>query len=78
MTKLDLETLRSLGVSQQKARYVIDLTQRVASDEVNLRTIGRKPDDAVIAELTQVKGIGVWTAHMFMIFALALLPQLAR
>jgi DNA-3-methyladenine glycosylase II len=76
MAKLDLQTLRSLGLSQQKATYVIDLTQRVAKDEVNLRTINRKPDEAVVAELTQVKGIGVWTAHMFMIFALARLDVL--
>lgn len=76
MTKLDLETLRSLGISQQKAGYVLDLTQRVAKEEVNLRTISRKRDDTVIAELTQVKGIGVWTAHMFLIFALARLDVL--
>lgn len=76
MKKLDLTTLRSVGFSQQKASYLLDLTERVASDEVNLRTIQRKSDEAVIAQLTQVKGIGVWTAHMFMIFALARLDVL--
>lgn len=76
MSGLDLETLRTLGISQQKASYVLDLTQRVSSQELNLRTIQRKDDDAIVAELTQVKGIGVWTAHMFMIFALARLDVL--
>lgn len=76
MKELDLATLRSVGFSQQKASYLLDLTERVASEEVNLRTIQRKSDEAVIAQLTQVKGIGVWTAQMFMIFALARLDVL--
>lgn len=67
---LDMSALRSLGLSQQKATYARDLTERVISGSVNLKTIARRSDDAVIAELTQVKGIGVWTAHMFLIFAL--------
>lgn len=76
LSKLDFETLRSLGFSQQKANYLLDLTRRVANEELNLRTIRRKGDEAVIAELTQVKGIGVWTAQMFMIFGLARLDVL--
>lgn len=70
MAQLDLTTLRSLGVSQQKASYVLDLTDRVARGELNLKTIQRRSDEEVVAQLIQVKGIGVWTAHMFMIFAL--------
>jgi DNA-3-methyladenine glycosylase II len=76
LAKVDLETLRSLGLSGQKAIYAIDLTQRVASGSLNLKSINRRTDDQVIAELTQVKGIGVWTAHMFMIFALGRLDVL--
>lgn len=70
IAQLDLPTLRSLGVSQQKAGYVIDLTDRVQRGELNLKTINRLSDENVIAHLVQVKGIGVWTAHMFMIFSL--------
>lgn len=76
MAALDLAQLRSLGVSQQKASYVLDLTDRVRSGELNLKTIQRKSDEVVISQLTQVKGIGVWTAHMFMIFALGRLDVL--
>ncbi len=70
MCQLDLQTMRTLGVSQQKASYVIDLTDRVQRGELNLKTINRRSDEAVIEQLVQVKGIGVWTAHMFMIFSL--------
>lgn len=70
MAQLDLQTLRTLGVSQQKASYVIDLTDRVQRGDLNLQTIQRQNDEGVIAQLIQVKGIGVWTAHMFMIFSL--------
>ena len=76
MALLDVETLRRLGVSQQKAAYAHDLTARVTSGQLNLKTINRKNDADVITELTQVKGIGVWTAHMFMIFALGRLDVL--
>ena len=70
MAKLNAAVLRTIGISSQKASYTQDLTERVVRGELNLRTINRRADDAVIAELIQVKGIGVWTAHMFMIFAL--------
>lgn len=76
MAQLDLQALRSLGVSQQKASYVIDLTDRVRRGELNLKTINRRNDEEVIAQLIQVKGIGVWTAHMFMIFSLGRLDVL--
>ena len=76
LAKLDHDTLRSLGLSGQKANYAIDLTERVVSGTLNLKTINRRTDDRVIEELTRVKGIGVWTAHMFMIFALGRLDVL--
>ena len=47
-----------------------DLSQKVLSKEVSLTGISRKTDDEVIAELTKVKGIGVWSAHMFLMFTL--------
>lgn len=74
--RLDFETLRSLGLSPQKAGYALDLTDKVTSGQLNLRTIARRDDETVIAELTQVKGIGVWSAHMFLIFALGRLDVL--
>ena len=62
--------LRTAGISPQKARYLLDLAEKAAAGTVNLRSIGRLSDEAVITELTKVKGIGRWTAQMFLIFAL--------
>jgi DNA-3-methyladenine glycosylase II len=70
MARLDLQTLRTIGISQQKATYMIDLTDRVQRGELDFKAIKRHSDEQVIAELVKVKGIGVWTAHMFMIFSL--------
>lgn len=64
----DLRRLRKAGLSRAKAIYVRELA-RFAVDG-GLRGLGRLSDDEVIERLTSVKGIGVWTAHMFLIFSL--------
>ena len=66
---LDNARLRSVGLSPQKAAYVHDLALKTSDGTVNLRTIGRSSDEEIIEILTQVKGIGRWTAQMFLIFA---------
>ncbi|QDU96361.1 DNA-3-methyladenine glycosylase family protein [Lignipirellula cremea] len=66
----DLEQLRALGLSAQKASYLLDLAEKTEDGTVKLRSIARLDDEAIIAQLTQVKGIGRWTAQMFLIFAL--------
>jgi len=65
-----LDTLRASGLSGAKAAAVADLADKVTSGTVSLDRIGRLPDDAVVTELVQVKGIGRWTAEMFLIFTL--------
>lgn len=65
-----IDQLRSVGLSPQKASYMHDLAAKVADNSVRLQRIGRLTDEEIIAELTQVKGIGRWTAQMFLIFAL--------
>ena len=62
--------LRSAGISPQKVRYLRDLSEHVLDERLQLKQIGRKPDQRVIDELVQVKGIGRWTAQMFLIFSL--------
>jgi DNA-3-methyladenine glycosylase II len=62
--------MRSAGVSNQKAEFLADLTDAALTGRIRLAKIGRKSDDDVIAELTQVHGIGRWTAQMFLIFSL--------
>ncbi|MCA9070964.1 MAG: DNA-3-methyladenine glycosylase 2 family protein, partial [Planctomycetaceae bacterium] len=65
-----IEELRSVGISGQKASYLHDLSAHVLDGRLTLNTIGRKSDEEIIEHLTAVKGIGEWTAHMFLIFAL--------
>lgn len=67
---LEDSQLRAAGVSPQKLRYVRDLTEKVASGQLRLAGLHRRDDEKVIAELIQVKGIGVWTAQMFLMFSL--------
>ena len=62
--------LREAGISPQKAGYLLDLAQKVSNGQVRLENLARMSDDEVIAELIQVKGIGVWTAQMFLMFCL--------
>ena len=68
--------LRLLGLSTQKIKYIKDLSIRIKSGEIHLKTISKTSDEEIITELTRVKGIGVWTAHMFLIFTLSRLNVL--
>ncbi len=70
LARFDTDELRSVGLSSQKASYVADLTAKVEDGAVDLRQIGRLSDEAVVDSLTQVRGIGRWTAQMFLIFSL--------
>jgi DNA-3-methyladenine glycosylase II len=64
------EQLRAAGLSRAKLSYLRDLSARVLDGRLHLQKFGDMDDDAVIAELTAVKGIGRWTADMFLIFKL--------
>jgi DNA-3-methyladenine glycosylase II len=68
--KLKPAKLRAIGLSKQKCAYILDLARRTREGSVDFETIHQLSDDEVIEHLTVVKGIGVWTAHMFLIFAL--------
>ncbi|MEO8658669.1 MAG: DNA-3-methyladenine glycosylase [Bryobacteraceae bacterium] len=70
LLKLKQEEARAVGISQQKYSYLRDLAERTVARQVNFAKLSDLSDDEVIAHLTQVKGVGVWTAHMFLIFAL--------
>ncbi len=63
-------TLRSAGLSNQKVTYLRDLTQHVIDGRLELTRLHRFDDEAVIEQLIAVKGIGRWTAQMFLMFAL--------
>jgi DNA-3-methyladenine glycosylase II len=68
--KLSTEQLRSVGLSKQKLSYLRDLAARTQARELDFARLPDLPDAEVIRQLTQVKGIGVWTAHMFLMFSL--------
>jgi DNA-3-methyladenine glycosylase II len=67
---LEDDALRAVGLSPQKMRYIHDLTERVASGQLDLERLGELDDEEVITELVKVKGIGRWTAEMMLIFSL--------
>ncbi len=66
----DIEQLRSLGLSRPKASYIQDLAQKIIDGTVEFSTIDTLSNDEIITELTKVKGIGEWTAHMFLLFCM--------
>jgi DNA-3-methyladenine glycosylase II len=70
LAALPESALRQCGVSPQKLGYLRDLQERVLRRDVRLDRLHRLPNDDVIAELIRVKGIGVWTAQMFLMFSL--------
>jgi DNA-3-methyladenine glycosylase II len=64
------ERLRAVGLSTQKLGYLRDLCRRIVEGELPLDVLDRMDDEAVIERLTHVKGVGRWTAEMFLIFRL--------
>ena len=68
--------LRSAGLSGMKAEYLKDLARKIEQGKIKIRQLSKMNDEEVIAHLTQVKGIGRWTAEMFLIFSLGRLDVL--
>jgi DNA-3-methyladenine glycosylase II len=70
LVDLPLSKFRRAGVSPQKILYLKDLSTRVVNGKLRLRDLGTMSDDEVVRALDEVKGIGPWTAHMFLLFTL--------
>jgi DNA-3-methyladenine glycosylase II len=70
------EELRAVGLSRPKIKYIKDLARHILDGKLRFDDIDQKSNDEVIAELTAVKGIGEWTAHMFLIFSMGRLDIL--
>ena len=68
--KFSAAQLRAVGLSKQKSSYLFDMAERAQRGELDFSKLTEMTDDEVIAHLTQVKGVGVWTAHMFLMFTL--------
>jgi DNA-3-methyladenine glycosylase II len=66
----DPDALRACGLSGRKVEYVQDLARHVSSGELEVDRLPKLSDEEVVEEITAVRGLGVWTAHMFMMFHL--------
>jgi DNA-3-methyladenine glycosylase II len=66
----DIDQLRSVGLSAQKANYVRDLAGHILDGRLDFAGIENLDDTAIIDKLTDIKGIGEWTAHMFLLFGM--------
>jgi DNA-3-methyladenine glycosylase II len=72
----NIEELRSVGLSRQKGTYIQDLAVKVLEGTVRFNHLDALSNEDVITELTKVKGVGVWTVHMFLIFCMGRLDVL--
>jgi DNA-3-methyladenine glycosylase II len=70
------DDLRAIGFSYAKGRYVRDLAQHVIDGKVKFDRIPEQSNEEIIAELTDVKGVGEWTVHMFLMFSIGRLDVL--
>lgn len=68
--KRSAEEIQKFGISFRKAEYIKDAAQQISSGEFSIDELYELPDDEVIKKLTTLKGVGVWTAEMLMIFSM--------
>jgi DNA-3-methyladenine glycosylase II len=73
---VDVEQLRAIGFSYAKGRYVHDLAQHILDGRITFDRIPQQSNQEIITELTDVKGIGEWTVHMFLLFCVGRLDVL--
>ena len=70
VTKTAVQTFRACGVSLRKTEYIKEFAAKVVSGELDLAAVAKMPDAEVIATLSSLRGIGVWTAEMLLLFTL--------
>lgn len=70
LTAAGAADIQTCGISMRKAEYIEDLAARVAGGEVDLDALAALPDDEVCRRLSELRGIGVWTAEMLMTFSM--------
>ncbi|MGY5141644.1 MAG: DNA-3-methyladenine glycosylase family protein [Nitrosopumilus sp.] len=62
--------LKSVGLSRMKSQYILDISQKVINGELNFKKFTKLEDEEIISELIKIRGIGRWTAEMYLIFGL--------
>jgi DNA-3-methyladenine glycosylase II len=70
LLRVEQDVLRACGLSRAKTMYLLDLAQKQASGEIDIEQMDDLVDAEVVAQLTSVRGIGLWSAEMFMIHQL--------
>ena len=70
MLEKDITALRAVGLSRQKSSYIQDLAVKVIEKTVRFDHLDGLSNEAIIKELTQIKGVGIWTVHMFLLFCM--------
>lgn len=70
VNSISKEQLKSIGTSINKAKCIKSLTESIINNELNLRELSNLTDNEVIDELCKIKGIGIWTAKMYLLFVL--------
>jgi DNA-3-methyladenine glycosylase II len=70
MKRLSVKKLRSIGISQRKAQYIFDFTKTYDKKSLNPKAFSSLPDDEIIKKITFIKGLGAWSAKMFLLFVL--------
>ena len=70
ITSLSTENLRSIGLSYSKCSYILNLAEKVSDGDINFEMVNELSDDEVIRYLISIRGIGLWTAKMYLIFYL--------
>jgi DNA-3-methyladenine glycosylase II len=70
VVKLDIPTLRTAGLSQRKAEYILGLAEKFVSGELGARMLARASDEELFEKLIAVRGLGKWSVEMFACFAL--------
>lgn len=71
-----VEELRAIGLSRQKASYLIAIAEHARDERVDFSRLDQLDNDTIIKELTAIKGVGTWTVHMFLMFCMARLDVL--
>ena len=70
VVKLSKDEIKSVGLSRMKAEYIFDISQMIVNKKLDFKIFKKMSNEDVISELTKIRGIGRWTAEMYLIFAL--------
>ena len=70
VVKLSIDEIKSVGLSRMKAEYIFDISQMIVDKKLDFKIFKKMSNEDVISKLTKIRGIGKWTAEMYLIFAL--------